>query len=112
MFACCCIFHCVSNIFLFILLFIFVYFEIKKSIKSDIDKDGIISNKKGVSFKTSMNFNHNWGLGSSSTLIHNLSKWADVEPFSVYWKVTSGSGYDLASCKYDKPIIYQLINLN
>ena len=56
-----------------------------------------------------MNFNHNWGLGSSSTLIHNLSKWADVEPFSVYWKVTSGSGYDLASCKYDKPIIYQLI---
>ena len=70
---------------------------------------GIISNKKGVSFKTSMNFNDNWGLGSSSTLIHNLSKWADVEPFSVYWKVTSGSGYDLASCKYDKPIIYQLI---
>ena len=69
---------------------------------------GFLSSK-GVSFKTSMNFNHNWGLGSSSTLIHNLSKWADVEPFSVYWKVTSGSGYDLASCKYDKPIIYQLI---
>jgi len=70
---------------------------------------GIISNKKGISFKTFMNFNHNWGLGSSSTLIHNLSKWANVEPFSVYWKVTNGSGYDLASCKYDKPIIYQLI---
>ena len=70
---------------------------------------GIISNKKGLSFKTSMNFNHNWGLGSSSTLIYNLSRWADVEPFSVYWKVTNGSGYDLASCKYDKPIIYQLI---
>ena len=70
---------------------------------------GIISNKKGVSFKTFMNFNHNWGLGSSSTLIYNMSKWADVEPFSVYWKVTNGSGYDLASCKYDRPIIYQLI---
>ena len=70
---------------------------------------GIISNKKGISFKTCMNFNHNWGLGSSSTLIYNMSKWADVEPFSVYWKVTNGSGYDLASCEYDKPIIYQLI---
>ena len=33
----------------------------------------IISNKKGISFKTYMNFNHNWGLGSSSTLIYNLS---------------------------------------
>ena len=70
---------------------------------------GIISNKKGISFKTYMNFNHNWGLGSSSTLINNLSKWADVEPFSVYWRVTNGSGYDLASCKFDKPIVFQLI---
>ena len=70
---------------------------------------GIISNKKGISFKTYMNFNHNWGLGSSSTLIFNLSKWANIEPFSLYWKVTNGSGYDLASCKFDKPITYQLI---
>ena len=38
------------NIFLFILLFIFVYFEIKKSIKSDIDKDGITSNKKYITY--------------------------------------------------------------
>ena len=40
----------ISNIFLFILLFVFVYFEIKKSIKSDIDKDGIISNKKYITY--------------------------------------------------------------
>ena len=70
---------------------------------------GIISNKKGISFKTYMNFNHKWGLGSSSTLINNLSKWADIEPFSVYWRVTNGSGYDLASCKFEKPIVFQLI---
>ena len=36
----------ISNIFLLILLFIFVLSEIKKSIKTDIDKDGIGSNKK------------------------------------------------------------------
>ena len=36
----------ISNIFLLILLLFFVFYEIKKSIKSDIDIDGITSNKK------------------------------------------------------------------
>ncbi len=40
----------ISNIFLFCLLFVFVFFEIKKSIKSDIDKDGITSNKKYITY--------------------------------------------------------------
>ena len=40
----------ISNIFLLILLFIFVFWEIKKSIKSDIDKDGISSNKKYITY--------------------------------------------------------------
>ncbi len=40
----------ISNIFLLILLFIFVFFEIKKSIKSDIDKDGLTSNKKYITY--------------------------------------------------------------
>ena len=71
---------------------------------------GIITKKKGISFKTKMDFNPSWGLGSSSTLIYNLSKWAEVNPFDLYWSVTNGSGYDLASCKFDKPITYQLID--
>ena len=40
----------ISNIFLLILLFILILFEIKKSIKSDIDKDGITSNKKYITY--------------------------------------------------------------
>ncbi len=40
----------VSNIILLILLFVSIFFEIKKSIKSDIDKDGITSNKKYITF--------------------------------------------------------------
>ena len=40
----------ISNIFLLILLFFFVFFEIKKSIKLDIDKDGITSNKKYITY--------------------------------------------------------------
>jgi len=40
----------ISNIFLLALLFILVFFEIKKSIKNDIDKDGITSNKKYITY--------------------------------------------------------------
>ena len=40
----------ILNIFLLILLLFFVFFEIKKSIKLDIDKDGITSNKKYITY--------------------------------------------------------------
>ena len=40
----------ISNILLLFLLFIFIYFEIKKSIKIDIDKDGLTSNKKYITY--------------------------------------------------------------
>ncbi len=36
----------ILNIFLLFLLFIFIFNEIRKSIKNDIDKDGITSNKR------------------------------------------------------------------
>ena len=40
----------IGNILLLFLLFIFVFFEIKKSIRSDIDRDGINSNKKYITY--------------------------------------------------------------
>ena len=40
----------ISNFFLLILLLTFVFYEIRKSIRSDIDKDGIISNKKYITY--------------------------------------------------------------
>ena len=40
----------VINIVLLFLLFIFILFEIKKAIKSDIDKDGLKSNKKYITY--------------------------------------------------------------
>ena len=63
---------------------------------------------KGVSFKTTMDFNRNWGLGSSSSLINNLATWANLDKFKLYWNVTNGSGYDLASSSTNKPIVYKL----
>jgi two-component system nitrogen regulation sensor histidine kinase NtrY len=40
----------ILNIFLLFLLFIFIFLEIKKAIKNDIDKDGLNSNKKYITY--------------------------------------------------------------
>jgi len=40
----------ILNIFLLFLLFVFIFNEIKKSIKNDIDKDGLTSNKKYITY--------------------------------------------------------------
>ncbi|MDA8778803.1 ATP-binding protein [Candidatus Pelagibacter bacterium] len=40
----------IVNIVLLVLLFIFIFFEIKKAIKNDIDKDGLKSNKKYITY--------------------------------------------------------------
>ena len=40
----------ILNILLLFLLFIFIFIEIKKSIKNDIDKDGLTSNKKYITY--------------------------------------------------------------
>ena len=40
----------ITNIVLLVLLFGFIFFEIRKSIKNDIDKDGLSSNKKYITY--------------------------------------------------------------
>ncbi len=40
----------ILNIFLLILLFVLIFSEIKKSIKNDIDKDGLSSNKRYITY--------------------------------------------------------------
>ena len=41
-------------------------------------------------------FDRSWGLGSSSTLIYTLGRWAGVDPFVLVREVLPGSGYDVA----------------
>ena len=40
----------ITNIVLLVLLFGFIFFEIKKTIRNDIDKDGLSSNKKYITY--------------------------------------------------------------
>ena len=40
----------IVNIFLLLLLFVFIFLEVKRSIKIDIDKDGLKSNKRYITY--------------------------------------------------------------
>ncbi|MEL6275949.1 MAG: hypothetical protein AAFU03_12675, partial [Bacteroidota bacterium] len=51
---------------------------------------------RGYHATTVLQFDQNWGLGSSSTLISLLSRWLGVDPFILLKKTFGGSGYDVA----------------
>ena len=62
----------------------------------------------GLKFTTHLDFDPNWGLGSSSTLIANLARWANVNPYELLELTFGGSGYDIACASAEGPIYYQL----
>ncbi len=82
-------------------------YEILNSIRSHNSE---FLNKNGCEIETKLNFHKDWGLGSSSTLISNLSKLANVDPYVILNQTFGGSGYDIACCEVNHPILYSLIN--
>lgn len=62
----------------------------------------------GGSVTTLLEFPNDWGLGSSSTLISNVAQWAEVDPFELHFKVSNGSGYDIACATSQCPLLYTL----
>ncbi|MBQ8958664.1 MAG: hypothetical protein IJ057_09250 [Bacteroidales bacterium] len=65
-----------------------------------------------LKFATRLYFDPNWGLGSSSTLIANLARWANIDPYELLKLTFGGSGYDIACATAEQPIYYQLIDEN
>jgi mevalonate kinase len=61
-------------------------------------------------FETHLEFPRDWGLGTSSTLIANIAKWANVNPYELLAKTFGGSGYDVACAESGSALIYQLQN--
>ena len=62
----------------------------------------------GSDISTDLTFEKNLGLGSSSTLISNLSKISGVNPYTLNNKIFKGSGYDIACAESISPILYKL----
>ena len=67
---------------------------------------------RGHKITTSLTFDKNWGLGTSSTLINNLSKLAEIDPFKLNKRIFKGSGYDIACASSNSHILYQIIDDN
>ncbi len=64
----------------------------------------------GFEIETRLTFPRNWGLGSSSTLINNIAKWAQVDAYALLQNSFGGSGYDIACANHDLPILFQIKN--
>ena len=69
-----------------------------------------LQKNQGGEVTTSLNFETNWGLGTSSTLINNIALWAKIDPYELLWNNFKASGYDIACANSEKPLIYKLIN--
>ena len=62
----------------------------------------------GLRFETHLDFNPEWGLGSSSTLLSNLAQWAEVNPYELLKMTLGGSGYDIACATATSAVYYRL----
>ncbi len=67
-----------------------------------------LSRKIHYEVQNDLEFNINWGLGSSSSLINNLAHWAQINPFDLHYMVSEGSGYDIAAAGLETPFIYSI----
>ncbi|WP_185866102.1 GYDIA family GHMP kinase [Blattabacterium cuenoti] len=94
-----------------------IFYETEKKIaknlrylllKSKKLQKSFLNSSLGIHVKTKLEFPRNWGLGSSSTLIHNIAKWAKIDPYMLLGNDFPGSGYDIACVSTSKPIIYKL----
>ncbi|MBU6340116.1 MAG: GHMP kinase [Bacteroidetes bacterium] len=67
-----------------------------------------LNGKTGLKALTQNTFPRNWGLGTSSTLIAALGRWAEVNPYRVLFETMGGSGYDIACAYAEGPLLYRL----
>ena len=75
--------------------------------KLSLDK---FKDKTSYHIKTNLQFPANFGWGSSSTLMVNLSRWANINAFELNEMALGGSGYDIAVAQEISAILYRLEN--
>jgi mevalonate kinase len=71
---------------------------------------GFITNARGYVITTELTFPKIWGLGTSSTLINNISQWLQLDAFELLQRSFGGSGYDVACAQNNSAILYQLVD--
>lgn len=62
---------------------------------------------EGALFHMSADFDLQWGLGSSSTLVALLADYHQINPYALLQQSFGGSGYDVAAAFRQNPFLYQ-----
>ncbi len=62
--------------------------------------------RRGHVLETHTEFSRDWGMGTSSSLIAVLSKWAQVNPFELLDQTFGGSGFDVAVSLGGKQMLF------
>lgn len=65
-----------------------------------------LSEDNSVHVQAKLEFPRSWGLGSSSTLIYFMAKWAQINPYELLERTFGGSGYDIACAGASAPLVY------
>ncbi|HWB64513.1 MAG TPA: GYDIA family GHMP kinase [Chitinophagales bacterium] len=71
---------------------------------------GFLNSTRDFAIETRLEFPNQWGLGTSSTLIHCMASWAGIDGYELLKSTIGGSGYDVACAAHDQPILYTLHN--
>ncbi len=79
-------------------------------IEAKMANPGFLPSDRGIRVSTKLQFQRDWGLGSSSTLINNIAQWTNTDAYDLLFKGFGGSGYDIACAQYNRAILYKLDN--
>jgi len=75
-----------------------------------LNPDFLTKLSSGNTAKSKIDFNLQWGLGSSSGLLSNIAFWAGVNPFRLLKITSRGSGYDVVVAREKGPVFFRLKN--
>ncbi len=82
---------------------------LQKILKTIRDLNSEFLKTKGSTHITNyLEFDRHSGLGSSSTLINNIARFAGVDAFVLNKIVFGGSGYDIACANAKKPVLFKI----
>ena len=56
---------------------------------------------------TQLEFNRNWGWGSSSSLLDLIAQWTGLDPMELHFETSEGSGFDVACARACGAIAYK-----
>lgn len=77
-----------------------------KILKTLLDAHPEFKEKLKARIVTNTNFDNEWGLGTSSTLISNLAYLASTNPYKLLQSVSNGSGYDIAAARQNSAFLF------